>query len=180
MKIAIDLLPPEFRAEEYKRAKFYKIQTAGVAVILFTVFLSSLTVALRILQSQDLSKLQSRVTQAEEKITGQQNTQVSLLLLKNRLSAINQYLGAPSRQAEMYRLIDKLLPQSAFVSSISVDKTGGVLILATVPDEVALDDLTNSLISPETNQDKIGQVSLESINRGKDGTYRVSLKIKPK
>ena len=52
MKIAINLLPIEFTEQEVKRAKFIKIQTIGVFVILLMVFLSSLSVALVILQSQ--------------------------------------------------------------------------------------------------------------------------------
>lgn len=177
-KIAIDLLPTEFRAEEKKKAKFYKIQAAGVVLILLTIFLSSLTIALRILQSQKISQIQTKMSEAEQRISNQKTTQASLLLLKNRLTTINQYLGVPSKQAEIYSLLEKLLPVSSTVNTLSIDKSGEALVLATVPDGISLDNLINNLISKEVNQDKIKGVSIDSLSRAKDGTYRISLKIK--
>lgn len=179
-KIAINLLPLEFRATELKAAKFYKIQTIGIVIILLMTFLASLAVALGILQSQNISQIQNQLTLSEGKISGSKNTQGSLFLLKNRLITINQNLGIPSKQAQMYKLITELVPPSVSASSISVDKGGEVLVVASAPDGISLDNLITKLTSKESNQDKISQVSLESINRGKDGIYRVSLKIKPK
>lgn len=179
-KISINLLPAEFKIEQIKRAKFYKIQTVGVAVILLLVFLSSLTVALRILQAQQISRSQVKLSQTEQKISDLKDTQASLLLLKNRLAAINQYLGSSSKQAQMFNLINGLLPISVSVSSIAVDKDGGVLVLAITRDSNSLDETIGNLISQEKNQDKISQVSVESLGRGKDGIYRLSFKIKSK
>lgn len=178
--ISINLLPIEFKQEEIKRTKFYKVQTVGVAIILLMTFLASLTVALRILQSQKIFQIKSRLAQAEEKISNLKTVQASLILLKNRLTAIDQYLGTPSKQSQIYQLVTELLPVNAAVSSISVDAAGEVIILVTIPDSSALDNLVNSLISRDKNQDKISQISLENINRGRDGIYRLNLKIKPK
>lgn len=179
-KIAINLLPLEFRAAELKVAKFYKIQTIGIATVLLMTFLASLTVALRVLQSQNISRIQNQLTLSEGKVSGFKNTEGSLFLLKNRITAINQYLGIPSSQTQIYKIITELLPTDVSASSISVDKGGEVLVVAIAPDASSLDNLITNLTSKESNQDKISQVSLESINRGKDGIYRVSLKIKPK
>jgi len=178
--ILINLLPIEFRQAEIKRTKFNKVQAFGVAVILLMAFLASLTVALRILQSQRIFQTKNRLSQAEEKISSLKTVQGSLVLLKNRLKAIDQYLGTPSQQSQMYQLVIGLLPANAAVSSITVDKGGEVIILATVSDPSSLEDLTTNLLSRDKNQDKISQVALESINRGRDGIYRLSLKIKPK
>lgn len=179
-KIAIDLLPIEFRAQDLKRAKFYKIQTIGVGVILLMIFLSSLTIALRILQSQQDGQIQSQLNQSEGKISNLKKTQASLELLKNRLTTINQYLGNPPKQAEMYKFIDKQLPKSVSVSSIAIDKTGEVSVIAIASDGKSLDNLTTNLLSKETNEDKIKEVSFETINRGRDGIYRLTFKVKPK
>lgn len=179
-KIAINLLPLEFRAEEIKNAKFYKIQIVGVATILLMIFLSSLTIALRVLQSQNISQIKNKLTQSEQKISNLKNTQASLILLKNRLTTIDQYLGTLSNQTQIYKLITKLLPASISINSISIDKSSEVLVLATAPDRNSLEDLIDNLTSKDSNEDKINQVSLESINRGRDGIYRLSLKIKPK
>lgn len=179
-KISINLLPVEFLAEEIKKAKFYRIQAMGAAIILLMVFLSTVVVALRILQSQNISRIQNALSQSEKRISDLKNNQASLLLLKNRLTTINQFLGTPSKQSQMYTLITGLLPQSLAINTISVDKGGEVLVLAIASESDSLDNLITSLTSIEDNQDKISQVSLDSINRGRDGVYRISLKIKPK
>mgnify|MGYP001562626204 CR=1 FL=1 len=80
----------------------------------------------------------------------------------------------------MYQLIIDLLPSSVSITSISVDKGAEVLISAVATDANSLDELITGLTDVESNQGKISQVSLESITRGRDGIYRVSLKIKPK
>ncbi len=180
MKIAINLLPNEFRQQDIENAKFYKIQTIGVIVILFMIFLASIIVSLRILQSKNISLIQSKVSESEQKISSLKTTESSLFLLKNRLTTIDKYLDNPSAQSEIYNLIVRLLPPAVSVSSISVNKSSEVLLLATIADSDSLDGLVNNLISKESNQNRISQISLENINRSKDGSYRVSLKIKTK
>lgn len=179
-KIAINLLPTEFLAQEITRSKFIKIQTIGVVFILMMIFLSSLTIALRILRSQSIVQIQNRLAKSEQRITNLKDAQGSLLLLKNRLVAINQYLESPSKQAQMFNLINGLLPASVSVSSVAVDKDGGVLVLATTSDSSSLDQTISNLISQEKNQDKISQVSVESLGRGRDGIYRLSFKVRPR
>lgn len=180
MKISIDLLPQEFKALEIKRAKFYKIQAIGVAVILVTAFLASLTVSLRIFQSQNISQIQSKVSASEQRISELKDTQAALLLLQNRLTAINQYMGIPSKQVQMYKLINDLIPAALSVTSLSVDKNGEISMLAAVSDSASLDSFITDLTSDGDNQNAISQVSLDSISRGRDGLYRLSIKIKPK
>lgn len=179
MKISINLLPSEDIAKEIKRVRFYKIQFAGIIIILFMIFLTSLTVALRILQNRYIAPYQSKVTAAEQQVSDLKKTQVSLMLLKDRLKIIDQYLGVSSKQVSMYQLIDSLIPQSAVISAISVDQSGGVTFVALIQDSNNLDELINNLTDKETNGNKISQVSVESLNRGREGFYRVSFKIAP-
>lgn len=176
-KIAINLLPIEFKTEQVKRAKFYKVQAIGIATIMFVTFLSSLTIALRILQSHNIDQIENRLSQSEKKISDFKETQASLLLLKNRLTAINQYLGNPSKQAQIYKLVIELLPKDVSLSSISIDKEGNALLLAVSPSGDTIDTLINNLISRDKNQDKISQVSLEGLSRGKDQIYRITFKV---
>ncbi len=177
-KISINLLPSEIMARELKEAKFYKLQFVGIGVVLVMVFLASLTLALRILQNHNIAVIQATVTQEGQKVSDLKDTQVSLLLLKNRLSVIDQYLGIPSTQSMMYRLLDKLIPVSVSINAMSIDKAGTVTILATIPDSFVLDTLVSNLTNQETNEGKISQVSIDALNRGRDGLYRVSFKIK--
>ena len=180
MKISINLLPPELITKELKKANFYKIQFAGIVVILVMVFLASLTVVLRILQSRSIKTVQARVTQAQQRISDLKDTQVALLLLKSRLGVIVNYLGVSSNQTIMYRLIGNLVPAGVTINSIGVGKTGEVTLTALAPDTPSLDDLINKLTVSESNEERISLVAVDSLNRGRDGLYRVSLTIKPK
>ncbi|EKD85366.1 MAG: hypothetical protein ACD_38C00036G0003 [uncultured bacterium] len=176
-KISINLLPPEILAQEVKKARFYKIQAAGVGVVLVLVFLTSLTLALRILQSRNISEVQVKLAKAEQRISDLKSTETSLMLLKNRLMVVNQYFGVSSQQTEMYKLIEKLTPLSVAVNSITVGKGGDVTLQAFVSDPVSLDEFVNNLTSVEWNENKISQVSVDNLNRGRDGVFRISLKI---
>ena len=178
--ISINLLPIEFTQEEVKRAKFYKVQAVCVAIILMMVFLASLTVALRILQSHNISQIKTQFTQAEQKVSNLKNRETSLVILKNRLTVINQYLGTPSKQVAVYNLIDKLLPPAVSINSFLVDKSGDVSLVGVVPDSLTIDSLIDSLTNKEKNEGKVSGVSIESLNRGRDGIYRISLKVKSK
>lgn len=175
--ISINLLPPEFMVEKLKNARFYKIQTIGVGIILVTIFLASLTVALRILQSSHIAQIQLKIDEAEGRVTALKDRQVSLVLLKNRLSTIGQNLGTPSKQNNMYTLLEKIIPRLVSVTSIAVDRSGNAAIIVLVPDSNILDNLITSLTSKDSNEGKIAQVSVESLNRGRDGVFRASLKI---
>lgn len=179
MKISINLLPPEITAVQLKRAKFYKIQAIGVAIVLITVFLTSLTLALRILQSRNIVLYQAKLASAQQRVLDLKDTQASLFLLKNRLATINQYLGVSSQQSSMYRLLDKLIPASVVINAVTVNKSGEAVLLALAPDAVSLDALMSNLTLQENNNSALSQVSVESLNRGRDGIYRISLKIKP-
>lgn len=178
MKISINLLPVEFTHAEVKRAKFLRIQAIGVAIVLLMIFLSSLSLALRILQSHNLQQIQSQLNQSEGRVLDLKDRQGQLLLLKNRLAVINQYLGTPSKQTSIFKLLDKLLPQSLLVSSFSVDKSGDASLSAVAPDTASLESLITNLTSKESSEGKISQVAIESLNLGRDGFYRLSLKIK--
>lgn len=178
MKIAINLLPPEITTQQLKRAKFYKIQAAGVAIILVLTFLTSLTLAMRILQSRSIELSKAKLAQAEQRVGELKEIQVSLFLLKNRLSAIDQYLGVASKQNSMYQLIERLIPPSVAINAVTVDAAGGVLLTVLVPDAVSLDELVNNLSVKENNEGKISQVAIDSLNRGKDTFFRVSFRIK--
>ena len=179
-KFAIDLLPLEFKQESIKKAKFYRTQSIGVATILAVVFFASLTIALRVLQSQQINQINTGLTQTEARISDLQTTESSLSILKQRLTTINQYLGVSSEQVQMYNLIQKLIPPAISVTSMSVISSGEILLAATTVDDASIDLLINDLVDQEKNQNKISSVSMDNLSRGRDGIFRISLTIKPK
>ena len=180
MKVSINLLPAEFRAEELKRTKFYKVQIIGIAVVLLMIFLSSLTVSLRILQSRSIQAVEGRILGAEQRVTDLKGTQASLIFLKNRLVVLNQYLGTESKTVSLYQFLVNQIPKSVSLDSISVGKEGNMLTLLHFQDIQEFDSLLDSLLDPEKNEGRIKEVSLDSFSRGRDGLFRVSLKVEPK
>lgn len=180
MKIAINLLPPEVTTHEKKQAKFYKIQAIGVAIILVMTFLTSLTLALRILQGRSISLYKDRVAKAEQQVTDLKSTQASLLLLKSRLTVIGQYLGVPSKQTAMYQLIEKLIPSSVTINALAVESVGGVSLTVLIPDAQTLDNLVDNLTTKEANEGKISQISIENLNKGRDNLFRMNFNIQQK
>lgn len=179
-RISINLLPPEIIAEESKNSTFYKIQFLGVFIILVLIFLTSLTLALQILQKRSLVTAQAKLLESEQKIEGLKNTQISLFILKNRMTVISQYLGVASKQSAIYKLINKLIPSSVAINAVSIDKSGTVILSAIISDRESLDQMLGSFTDKEMNDNQFAQVSVDSLNRGKDGVYRVGIKIKPK
>lgn len=180
MKISINLLPPEIIAEKLKKEKFYKIQFIGVVIILIMVFLTSLALTLRLLQSRNIMKVNAKLAQAQQKVESLKGVEQSVMVLKNRLTVVNQYLGISSKQSSMYKFIDNLMPASLVVTSISVGKGGEVVLQVYMPDPAGLDEFLDSLLSGEDEEHKISDVAIDSLNRGRDGLYRVSFKINPK
>lgn len=178
MNISINLLPIEFRAEEVKKAKFYKIQALGVVVILITIFFSSLTIALGILQSQSIKVAQTTVTQQESKVSDFKTTENSLFLLKNRLAAISQFEGKLSKQNETYQSLSQTLSAAVNITSLNIDRLGNALVVASLPDISMLDSSMDLLIDEE--QSKFKEVAIDSLSRGRDGVFRVSFKLTPK
>lgn len=180
VKIAINLLPSEFTKEQLKDARFYRIQAAGVGMILVLIFLSSLTVALGILQSQRLKQAEARLDSSSQKVISFQDKQVALMALKNRLVAIDKYVGVPSLQAELLSLINTLLPPSVAINALVIDRSGEVALSVVIPDSTTLDYTVTTLTDKDKSKNKISKVSIESLDRSRDGIYRLNFKIKPK
>ncbi|MBI2017864.1 hypothetical protein HYS92_02330 [Candidatus Daviesbacteria bacterium] len=176
--ISINLLPIEFREEQLKASRFYRIQAIGISIILLTVFFASLTVALKILQSQAVASAQSLVSQRQRAVEDFKTIQASLLLLENRLKTVSQFAGVPSKQNSTYQDLTKVIPPAASISSLSIDKEGNALIVAAVSDLNTLDIMFTNMIDEEMG--RFSEVSIESLSRARDGVFKVSLKLKPK
>ena len=179
-KISINLLPYEFIAEEIKSSKFYKVQAIGIAVIVGISLLASMIIAFRILQNYKIISVQARLTQAQQRVTDLKSTQGSLVLLKDRLRTIDLYLGVPSKQTSMYGLVDQLVPPSILVNSVTVDRGGNVVLVATSSNSAEVDNLIDGLTTKKEGADIVKEVEVERLSRGIDGVYRISLKITPR
>lgn len=179
-KISINLLPDEFIAEELKKGKFYRVQAIGIFIILFMIFLSMLTVSLRVFQSSGIKSSEVILANAQSKVNSHSSKQTKLVYLKNRLEVISKELGISSKQVEMYGLVESLLPTSVNVITESIGTDGKILISAVVPDPVVLDSMFSDLLNVEKNEGKISKIVVEGIGRGRDNSFRVNFTIEGK
>lgn len=179
-KIKINLLPIEFTRSQIERAKFKKVQAVSIIFLLVLTAIAVAVVALRFLQSQEIEKNKTQLETVENLIQGLKNKEVSLTVLKNRLSAINKLTSTPSKQKSLYTLISSLIPAQVSVTSVVIDKNSNLNLSITASDSTAFADFLESLTSVEKNEDRISQVIIDSLSRNKDGSLRVSLKILPK
>lgn len=177
--LKINLLPGEFLASQKEYQKFHKIQIVCILIILTLAFLASLTVALRVFQTQRVNAAQTLLDEYTNKVGSFKETEAQLLILKNRLSTIGTLTGSPSKQRQMYNLINQLLPAQIVVNSMNVDSNGNVTVAVIAQDVNSLQLLLDNLLSPESNEGLVSKVEVENLTRSRDGFLRVGLKISP-
>ena len=177
--MSINLLPVSFRQLQQQNSKFYKIQTISIFLLLSLIFLTSIAVALRFLQTQQIKAAEVNLQQSNDKVSSLKSREEALFIVKNRLTAIDQISNIPSKQRAIYNLVNQLIPASLSLSLVSVDASGNMIVSIVAPNFTALDGLLSDLTNKEKNENQISKVSLESFSRSRDGLYRASLKIIP-
>lgn len=177
MKTSINLLPAEYRRENLKQQRFNKIQSIGIFALLTLIFLSSTTFALSLLQNTNIINADNQLKVAEDNVTKYKPKEASLVILKDRLNTLDSLLKAPSKQRSIYNLVTSLLPPSLVPSLIVTDTSGNISLTLSTTDSISLDNFITILTDPETNENKIAKVQIDSLSRGKDGVYRASLKM---
>ncbi|MDO8619041.1 MAG: hypothetical protein Q7R49_03820 [Candidatus Daviesbacteria bacterium] len=177
--VNINLLPISFRQKQQQNSKFYKIQTISIFLLLSLIFLTSLTLAMRFLQTQQIQAAEVNFQNSNNKVSSLKSKEASLIIVKDRLTTIDAIASIPSNQRAIYNLVSQLIPPSLSLSFVSVDANGNMIISLVAPNFTALDGLLSDLTSKEKNENRVKQVSLESFSRSRDGLYRASLKIIP-
>lgn len=176
-KLSINLLPAEIATQGLQQQRLYRIKFFGVVTVLTLVFLSSVTIALRLLQGQNIKKSESQFQELTTRVQNFKTTESSLGVLKNRLNAIQNLALQPSKQRTLYSQVISLLPSSLLVTSVSLDKSGNMSLSASTSDYVGFDNFLKSLSS--TKDIKVSKVAVDNLIIGRDGVFRVNLKISP-
>lgn len=177
-KSKINLLPIQFTEIQKEQKKFSRIQYISIGLILTLVFLSSVTLALRILQNQNVSAGQASLKLVSDQVADFKSTESSLVVLKLRLAAIDALSADPSKQRAIFNVVERLTPQSITISAMTLDKSGNISLSATTLSYEDIQLMIANLISKEKNEGKIAGVTLESLTRGRDGIFRVGMKVK--
>lgn len=176
-KFSINLLPAQYTGLQKDYVKFLRVQTVSIGIILFLIFLASLTVALGVFQNSKIKSAQAALDNFTSRVSSFKPQEASLALLKNRLSAIDQITSLPSKQRSLYNLVTQLTPSAVTISGVSIDSSGSMLLTILSPDYLSIDSLLTALMSTSRNENKIAQVLVENLSRSRDGIYRGSLKI---
>ena len=174
--LTINLLPAQFRVDQKAQKKFQIIQKSSIAALMLFIFLASSITAFRILKSQEVSRLETQVKQEEEKVLSKKTSETILVVLKNRLSLINQIEKSGSNNTLIFQQISSLIPAEIQISTLSVDRSGNMAIAIVAPGTQSLERMIASLTSKEAFE-LISKVELESLSRGREGNFRSNLKI---
>ncbi len=176
----INLLPIGYTKLRKRDTKFYQVQTISIYLLLLLIFVTSITVALRFLQTQQIKAAEANLQEFNLQVSSLKSKEASLVILKDRLTTIDQISTVPSKQRSVYNLVNGLIPPNLTLSFVSVDRSGNMLLSIVAPNFSSLDGLLATLGSTQKNENKITSTSLESFSRSRDGLYRASLKIVPK
>lgn len=173
--ISINLLPPETTLNLKHQNKFKVIQRISTAALLIMVFLASVTVPLRIMQDKNFQNIDAAAKSQVETIEALRTKEISLTVLKNRLSLITKVSNDPHTQTIAYNLVNNLTSNFS-VGSLQIDKNGSAAITVNFTDAnslgIFLNNVTNSIAS-----DKLSKVIVDSLGRGPDGIYRADFKL---
>lgn len=174
--ISINLLPTENTILQRKLSRVRQVKIISIAFLLMLFFLSSVLITLRILQTQEVARVQTQAQASEGQISNFRDKESTLVLLKDRLTVISRIKSAPSKQKKVYDSFTEQLPPSIEVSAVSLDSAGNLNVSTISPDSRSLTNFLADLTSEESFE-KIASVSVESLSRGRDGSYRISLRL---
>jgi Tfp pilus assembly protein PilN len=179
MKLSINLLPSEYAVVAKEQRKFSIVQWSSVGVILFLFFLASIAVALRFFQVKNIQNRESGIKTVETRILDLKEKEAALAVLKSRLTSAATLTKAPSKELTIFNFLTQVVPPTVTLSSVTIDKGGGLLFSALVPNTDTLGQLLN-ILTDQAAFNTVKKVEMESLSRGKDGTFRINFNITPK
>lgn len=176
-KLSINLLPIEYAQVYASNERFRKIQSVGIGILVLLVFLSSATFVLSLLQNSNVIQAQTNLQAAASTVSQFKSQEESLVLFKDRLNNLQKISSTPSQSRTMYNLINTLMPASLVPTLIVTDTSGNISLSLATTNSDDVDNFITTLIDPHNNQGLVSKVDIESLSRGRDGIYRVNLKI---
>lgn len=178
-KLSINLLPLELLAKQRQSGKVILINRISIGLLLALILLTSVLIALRLLQGNGLKDLNDNLALIEGRIQELKDKEIYVLALKYRLGSIEKLSQDPKKVA-VFNLIISLSPQDVTISQVNVDKTSTVSLTLSSFSLEAIDQLIKNLARKEMTSDLISRLDLESFARGKDGLFRLAIKVTPR
>lgn len=176
--ISINLLP-KVEAEVINRQRqFKKVQLFGTLVVATLFGIVSLTFGLAIIQSSRLKQSEANLNQVKAQIEKFKSKEITLLVVKDRIKEIDRLNSQKSKSALMYALINKLLTSSIFLNIVNIEKNSAANLVLTSRSVEELDNFLVDLLDKDKNEELVREIVVDNFSRGKDGTYRVALKLR--
>lgn len=176
-KLSINLLPVEYTQVYASTERFRKIQSTGIGILVLLIFLSTLTFVLNWLQNSNILQANTNLQAKERQVSQFKSQEESLVLLKDRLNTLQKISTTPSRSNAMYNLIATLMPASLIPTLIVTDTVGNISLTLITSNSTDVDNFVSDLVNPQRNNSLVEKVEVDNLSRGKDGVYRINLKI---
>lgn len=176
-KLKINLIPPEIKEKAKKEAKRSLVIRISIGLLGLLILATSGILAVIIFQNVTLQSLNASLEEEKGKVAKLKDKEAVVFFLKNRLDSINKFSATRYTQSDVFELITSLYPVGVDVLSLKIDRTEKVQLQGKTDSTASLDSLFNNLTDPKINEGKIASVSVESLNRGQDGSIKFSLII---
>jgi Tfp pilus assembly protein PilN len=176
-KIKINLLPPEIKEKAKKEAKQSLINKISIALLGVLILITSSILAVVIFQGATVNLLNTEIENEKSRIQSQKDTEAIVFLLKNRIDTINQFTNKRYKQREVFDLITSLFPQGVALKTVLIDKTTKVVVVGQTDNTFSLQAFFDNLTDPQTNEGKIANVTVESLNNNQPGKINFELSV---
>lgn len=180
MKISINLLPEDVKIQEIETLRKNNLNLIGVFIIIVFIIITSILLVLRALQSTQLGKIDNDLNNSNSTIITLQEKQNLLTSLKSRIASITTISKQESKQTTGFNLITEIKPKPVSLQFLALDKVGAIALSADSTQIDSIAELFDKLTDPNSNENRVAKVDLDSLNRGGLEKYRFDLKITQK
>jgi hypothetical protein len=174
----INLLPIEVIQQQKQKSKQNLANRFSVGMLVFLVFMTGIVFALRLMQDSSAQNVEDNIAHAQNEIGSLQEREGMLVSLKTKLGSIQGLVNGDSKSV-MFSSVLNQSPQDLKLAVLSVEKSGILMISLSSLSVSSIETFLTHLQDPNMVAFKISKIDVDSFSKGKDGVYRVTLKITP-
>lgn len=179
-KISINLLPEEVKLQEIETLRKNNVNLISVIIIITFIIITSILLVLRALQATTLSQIDNDLNDSKAVLVTLQEKQNLLTNLKSRIANISTLSKQESKQTTGFNFITEIKPEPVSVQFLTFDKNGTIAFSGDTTEIDSISELFDQLTDPNSNENRVAKVDLDSLSRGGLEKYRFDLKITQK
>jgi uncharacterized membrane protein affecting hemolysin expression len=178
MRREINLLGEERERKLKLTRQFRKLQIASLIVLGAYCLVVMVVVGYNYSLGVQLKNLNNSISARKMRITELKKVELQQLLLKQRLSALEDYLNKP---AYPYTQVIENLEEDAqgtiVLDRFVFDGKGSVTFTGKAPDAVRLSDFLGGLLGENKSETVFSEIKLAGLSRNINGNYQFSTEI---